>query len=190
MQVEYYPDFTEFRKKCREGNVVPVYRQLMADTLTPVSAFEKIAGGPYAFLFESASGPENIGRYCFLGSSPFATFRCVGNRVEVEERGAQARSLRGDPLDAFRSYLGRFKLAAVAGLPRFSCGAVGWMAYDVVRFIERLPDCPPDDRGLPDLFFMFFDEILIFDNLNKTIKVVCSQRTDSKRPRKAYHEAV
>jgi len=190
MQARYYPDYTEFKRKCREGNVVPVYRQLMADTLTPVSAFEKIAGGPYAFLLESASGPENIGRYCFLGSSPFALFRCYGDRVEIEEQGAQVRSFRGDPLEEFRSYLGRFKLAAVEGLPRFSCGAVGWMAYDVVRFIEHLPDCPPDDLGLPDVFFMFFDQILIFDNLNKTIKVVCSQRVDSMKPRKAYRNAI
>jgi len=190
MQARYYPDYTEFKRKCREGNVVPVYRQLMADTLTPVSAFEKIADGPYAFLFESASGPENIGRYCFLGSSPFALFRCYGDRVEIEEQGTQVSSFRGDPLEEFRSYLERFRLAAVEGLPRFSCGAVGWMAYDVVRFIEHLPDCPPDDRGLPDVFFMFFDQILIFDNLNKTIKVVCSQRIDSTKPRRAYHNAI
>jgi len=83
-----------------------------------------------------------------------------------------------NPLADFRRYLSGFRLAPVRGLPPFSCGAVGFMGYDVVRFVERLPHCPPDDRGLPDIVFMFFDEILIFDHLNHTIKVVCSVLTD------------
>jgi len=188
MEPHYYPSFVEFKKKCKQGNVIPVYRQLMADTLTPVSALQKVEEGQHAFLLESASGPENIGRYCFLGSSPFSIFQCHGDRIEITE-GSDIRKIQGNPLDELRAYLNQFRLAPVEGLPRFSCGAVGYMAYDVVRFVERLPDCPPDDRHVPDLVFMFFDAILIFDHLNKTIKVVCSERTDSKRPRRAYRDA-
>ena len=189
MEHRYYPDFERFRDLCRSGNVVPVYRQLMSDALTPVVAFQKIASGPYAFLLESAAGPEKIGRYCFLGSSPFALFRSTGRRVEIQEGDQVRTSDAEDPLNDFGRYLARFTFAALEGLPRFSCGAVGYMGYDVVRFVERLPNCPPDDRGLPDIFYMFFDETLIFDNLNKTIKVVCSQRTDGMPPDRAYRAA-
>jgi len=186
---EYYPDFAQFQDKCGRGNIVPVYRQLTADALTPVSAFLKIADQSHAFLLESASGPENIGRYCFLGCGPFALLTITGSEVQIAE-GTCTRHFQSDnPLDGFRHYLDRFRLAHVEGLPRFSCGAVGYMGYDMVRFIEHLPDCPPDDRGLPDALFMFFDEILIFDHLNKTLKVVCSARTDGIGPREAYDRA-
>jgi len=189
MEHRYYPGLDEFRNLCRRGNVVPVYRQLMADTLTPVLAFLKAAAGPYAFLLESAAGPEKIGRYCFLGSSPFALFRSSGRTVEITEDG-ESRTLEVDnPLDEFGNYLSKFHVAHLPGLPRLSCGAVGYMGYDVVRFVEHLPDCPEDDRGLPDIYFMFFDEIVIFDHLNKTIRVVCSQRTDGLSPEEAYGRA-
>ncbi|MFW6457227.1 MAG: anthranilate synthase component I [Planctomycetota bacterium] len=178
MKTEYCPDRDTFRQKCQEGNVVPVFRQLMADTLTPVSAFQKICDSPYAFLLESVSGPEKIGRYCFLGSSPFALFKNKGKSIHIE-RGGEVREYSSDePFEEFRSFLGQFELSHVDGLPRFSSGAVGYMGYDVVRFVEHLPNCPMDDRDLPDMYYMFFDEILIFDHLNKTIKVVCSVRTD------------
>lgn len=189
MQARYYPEFSEFTEKCRQGNVVPVYRQLMGDSLTPVSAFQKIARGPYAFLLESASGPEQVGRYCFLGCSPFARFTAYGDKVEISQSGREEKKRQTNPLEQFRSYLSRFQLTPVEGLPRFACGAVGYMAYDVVRFIEDLPDCPPDDRGLPDILFMFFDQILIFDHLKKTIKVVCSARTGEMTPEDAYRQA-
>jgi anthranilate synthase component 1 len=187
----YYPDLGGFRRLCASGrgNVVPVYRQLMADALTPVTALQMAASGPYAFLLESAAGPEKIGRYCFLGGEPFALFKGWAGRVEIREGGLARTVETDDPLEEFRRYLDRFRLVPVAGLPRFSCGAVGYMAYDVVRFVEHLPDCPPDDRGLPDIFYMFFDEILIFDHLNKTIKVVCSQRVDGVSTETAYREA-
>jgi len=189
MRHRYYPSFEQFEELCGRGNVVPVYRQLMSDTLTPVLAFQKIASGPYAFLLESAAGPEKIGRYCFLGSSPFALFKSTGQQVEIREDGQCRSATVADPLDEFGSYLSRFRFVPLEGLPRFSCGAVGYMGYDVVRFVERLPNCPADDRGLPDIFYMFFDEIVIFDHLNKTIRVVCSQRTNGLAPRAAYEQA-
>lgn len=189
MQPEYCPDFNTFRRRCREGNVVPVYRQLMADTLTPVSAFQKISDDSCAFLLESASGPEKIGRYCFLGARPFAIFRSHEGTVTIEEDDDRREFETSTPFEEFRKYLNQFQLAHVDGLPRFSSGAVGYMAYDTVRFVEDLPNCPPDDRGLPDIFYMFFNDILIFDHLNKTIKVTCSVRTDDRSPSEAYEDA-
>ena len=190
MQPQYFPDLGEFTRKCELGNVVPVYRQLTADVLTPFSAFQKISDGPYAFLLESAAGPEKIGRYSFLGSSPFSLFSAAGECVEVREGEGVQRTSTANPFKEFREYLSRFCLAHVEGLPRFSCGAVGYMAYDVVRFVEHLPECPRDDRGLPDIFYMLFDEILIFDRFDNTVKVVCSARTDGLTPRQAYEDAV
>ena len=189
MTARYFPEFETFQAKLARGNVVPVYRQLTADTHTPVSALRRVADGPYAFLLESVSGPENIGRYCFLGSQPFSTFKAWGERVQIAEQGGRQTTVRGDPLDQFESYLESFQLAPVEGLPRFSSGAVGYMGYDTVRFVEDLPDCPEDDRGLPDIFFMFFDEIIIFDHLNKTLKVVCCARPDEGSAREAYERA-
>ena len=189
MAHRYYPSFEQFKDLCGHGNVVPVYRQLMGDALTPVLAFQKLASGPYAFLLESAAGPEKIGRYCFLGSSPFAIFKSTGRRVEIWDGDGPRTLDADDPLEEFRRYLARFRFAAVPDLPRFSCGAVGYMGYDVVRFVENLPDCPADDRELPDIHYMFFDEVVIFDNLNKTVKVVCSQRTDGMEPQDAYRAA-
>jgi len=190
MQPTYHPSLEEFRQLCGRGNVVPVYRQLMADALTPVLAFEKIAGAQDCFLLESASGPENIGRFSILGSAPFAAFKSNGNQVSVTEDAKERTWTAENPLDEFGAYLQQFRLAPVPGLPRFSCGAVGYMAYDVVRFVEHLPNCPLDDRGLPDVYFMFFDQVLIFDHWNKTIKVVCSQRVNGRDPQKAYRDAV
>ncbi|GAF89960.1 unnamed protein product, partial [marine sediment metagenome] len=170
--------------------MVPVYRQLMADTVTPVLALQKVVSGPYAFLLESASGPENIGRYSFLGASPFALFKSTGHQVTIQEGERTYTRTAQNPLDEFEDYLEKFTFVPLQGLPRFSCGAVGYMGYDVVRFVEHLPDCPEDDRGLPDIYYMFFDEVLVFDHWNKTIKVVCSQRTDGMDPEAAYEAAL
>jgi anthranilate synthase component 1 len=190
MKPTYHPSLEEFRRLCGRGNVVPVYRQLMADALTPVLAFEKIAGEQDCFLLESASGPESIGRYSILGSGPFAVFRSTGTEVTVREDGEERTFTAADPLREFGRCLEQYRLAHIPGLPRFSSGAVGYMGYDVVRFVEHLPNCPPDDRGLPDVYFMFFDQVVIFDNWNKTIKVVSSQRVDGRRPEEAYREAI
>jgi anthranilate synthase component 1 len=190
MRTQYHPDRETFRRLCSEGNVVSVYRQLMSDALTPVLAFQKIGGARHAFLLESAAGPEKIGRYCFLGRSPFAVFSSNGVEVTVEEGGNTRTVAVDDPLEEFGRYLSRFSAVPLPGLPRLSCGAVGYMAYDVVRFVEHLPNCPPDDRGLPDIYYMFFDEVVIFDYWNKTVKVVCSERTDGVSPDEAYDRAV
>ncbi len=189
MKPRYFPDFQSFKEKMSSGNIIPVYRNLMADTLTPVSAYRKVAGGRYAFLLESAAGPDRIGRYCFLGGSPFARMRCRGNTVETERDGEVVKREMSEPFSHFRAFLNEYRMAPVEGLPRFSCGAVGYMGYDVVRYVEHLPDSPVDDRGLADMYFMFYDEILIFDHLDKTLKVVCSVRTDGKSARSAYDEA-
>ncbi|MBI3026042.1 MAG: anthranilate synthase component I, partial [Candidatus Tectomicrobia bacterium] len=156
----YVPDRETFLKLAERGNVVPVYREVLADLETPVSAYLKIADGPYAFLLESVEGGEKWARYCFLGSRPAAGFESKGRRVRLTRGGRTESFEAGDPIEALREFMGRYKAVEVPGLPRFWGGAVGYMAYDAVRFIERLPERAADDLGLPELVFMITDSLI------------------------------
>lgn len=176
-QERHRPAFSDFCSLAKLGNLVPVYRRLLADTLTPVSAFEKISNGRYAFLLESASGGEKIARYSFLGADPFMTFKAHGDAIEIVSGETVDRRTARDPIAALAEQLRPFRPAHLEGLPRFVGGAVGYAAYDAVRYIEHLPHPPPDPLGLPDLYFAFYDTMVIFDHLTKTIMVVSHART-------------
>jgi len=187
----YEPDLGRFLQLARQGNVVPVYRTLLGDTLTPVSAYEKFCRGQFSFLLESASGGEKVARYSFLGSDPFMLFKATKDRVEVVRDGGVEVLSSPDPLAELERRIGAFRAVEVPGVPRFSGGAVGYAAYDAIRYIEHLPNEPPDPVGLPDLFMGFYDLMVVFDHLNKTILVICSARLDGNlSPRAAYREAV
>ena len=171
--MRYRPTFEEFVELSRQASVVPIYRQLIGDTLTPVSAFCKIQEGDWAFLFESVVGGERLGRYSFLGAGPFLRFQAFGNRVVLQPATGPAVELEHpDPLRLLQEKLAAYRAPNLPGLPRFSGGAVGYAGYDAVRYVERLPNPPPDDRGLPDLCFAFYDRMVIFDHINKTIAAV------------------
>jgi anthranilate synthase component 1 len=160
---------------------LPVYRELTADGLTPVSAFARVARPGPSFLFESVVGGEKVGRYSFLGTEPFLRFEARGNLVSITPGpdGSPAREFESqDPFEDLRGLVRRYGSAHLPGLPRFSGGAVGFAAYDAVRYTEHLPDAPPDDRGLPDLAFAFFDRMVIFDNIRKTVLVVAQARPE------------
>jgi anthranilate synthase component 1 len=171
--MRHRPPFEEFVELARTATVVPVYRQLIGDTLTPVTAFCKIQEGDWAFLFESVVGGERLGRYSFLGSGPFLRFQAHERRVQIQQ-GASAphEQEHADPLRLLEERLSAYRAPNLPGLPRFCGGAVGYAAYDSVRYAEHLPAPPPDDRGLPDLCFAFYDRMVIFDHLNKTIAAV------------------
>ena len=186
----YTPSFEDFQKLASKGNVVPVYRQLLGDVLTPVSAFSRIASGPHAFLLESVVGGEKIGRYSFLGTDPFCIFKATRNRVSITEKGATVEKEVANPLDELRALIGRYKTAPVPGLPRLSAGAVGYFAYDVVRYEENLPNSPPDTLGLPDIYLMFFNTMVIFDNVYKTLKVVHAPDLREMTVHAAYDKAL
>src|SRR5215470_13594157 len=128
------------------GNVVPVYREILADLDTPVSAFLKIHRGPYGFLLESVEGGEKWARYSFLGTEPARVIRIRGRTLEIETPGGgtETRTV-DDPLDALRGILREYCPVAVPGLPRFAGGAVGQVGYDMVRSFERLPVRATDD---------------------------------------------
>jgi len=173
----YSPDFDTFARLASGVDLVPVYRQLVSDTLTPVSAFCKFQWGAGSFLFESVVGGERIGRYSFLGSDPFLQFDAYGNRVVIQQGDQRTEYESADPLRDLENLLAQHRAVHLPGLPRFCGGAVGYAGYDTVRYVENLPHAPTDDRGLPDLSFAFYDRMVVFDQINKTILVVALART-------------
>jgi anthranilate synthase component 1 len=157
------------------GRVVPLVRQLLADDLTPVSAFRRIAGDGPSFLFESVVGGEKIGRYSFLGSGPFLRFQAWGRQIRISDPGGGTpphEQSSDDPLATLEALVHRYQAVHLPGLPRFTGGAVGYAAYDAVRYVENLPHPPRDDRGLPDLDFSLYDRMAVFDHIRKTVLAV------------------
>ncbi|OAI38786.1 anthranilate synthase [bacterium SCGC AG-212-C10] len=153
-----------------EGNLVPIYREVVADLETPVSAYLKVARGSYSFLLESVEGGERLARYSFIGTEPYRILRTGDNPAAGETEG--------DPLLQIEEELKRFKLVPVPGLPRFHGGAVGFLSYEVARYYERLPMPESDPQGLPESVFMFMDTLLVFDHVQHNIKVVSHARLD------------
>jgi anthranilate synthase component 1 len=190
----YFPPFEQFAALARTHTVVPVYRRLTGDTLTPVSAFKKIETGEWSFLFESVVGGERIGRYSFLGAEPFQKFQARGTSLRQEDwAGSKREKVVSDPLRELEEFIAEFRAPHLPGLPRFSGGAVGYAGYDTIRYVERLPNAPPDDRNIPDLCFGLFDRMVIFDHVAKTICVVANSINDGEGAahgsRQAYDEA-
>ncbi|MDI6744543.1 MAG: anthranilate synthase component I, partial [Thermodesulfovibrionales bacterium] len=180
----------EFKSLCRKGNLIPVYREILADFDTPVSAFLKIDKSP-SFLLESVVGGEKWARYSFLGTNPSKVIKGRGKNIEIRERGRKPVVFEADdPVDVLKKEIALYKPVDVQGLPRFSGGLVGYMGYDMVRFFERVPDSKKPGIDLPDMFFMLADTMLIFDSLKQKIKIVSNVHVGGKSPAKVYKEAV
>ena len=164
--MQLFPSFPEFLTLSRDAGVVPVWREFLFDTDTAVTAYAKLYRPPFGFLLESVVGGEQWARYSFLGSQPREAWRLKGGIVSLwrPETGWRAVD-SSDPLEELDRRLRARKPALVRGLPRFWGGAVGFFGYDVARYIERLPDAPPDDLDLPDGLFLFTDMVLVIDNL-------------------------
>ena len=177
-QMPHLPEFAHFQKLAGGRGCVPVYRRLVGDPLTPVSAFHKLDDGGCACLFESVIGGEKVGRYSFLAVAPYLRVSARGREVEVSGPEGVERLTCDDPLEELKHRLRGVQALHLPELPPFIGGAVGYAGYDVVRYTERLPDAPPDDRGLPDLSFGLYDELVVFDNVSKTLFVVALARLD------------
>ena len=185
----FNPTKEEFKKKCKEGNLIPVTAEIMADLETPVSAFLKLGGGQYSFLLESVEGGGGSGRYSFLGTSPRTVFRAKGRRAEFLRGGEWVGHDTGDPLALLQDELARYKVVPDERLPPFAGGAVGYLAYDAVRWFERLPAKLKDDLDLPDACFMLTDTMLAFDRYTNKITIMALAHVDGK-PDAAYTKAV
>ncbi len=177
--MHHRPTFDQFTASASHGRLVPVYRKLYSDTLTPVTAFCKANWTSQSFLFESVVGGEKVGRYSFLGGDPFLRIDAFGNEIEITKDGEVEKKTVDDPLVELGRMIDQFSSIPHPDLPRFVGGAVGYAGYDVVRYTEDLPNPPEDDRKLPDLSFAFYDSMIIFDHIEKTTLVVAHARTDT-----------
>lgn len=189
----YSLSLDEFRRYAHEGNLIPLYREILADYETPVSAFAKIDHGPTAYLLESIEGGEKWARYSFLGSgSPVVISEDRGDLMVVRGKKKSRIASKGNPLERLREYMKAFRPVTVPNLPRFVGGAVGYLGYDMVRTFENLASRPKDHLNLPDFAFLMTDTLLIFDNVAQKIKVVANAHVTSTRDRdvtRAYREA-
>ena len=187
----HLPDFSRFENLARDHRLVPVWRCLLSDALTPVSAFHRLDVGGSGCLFESVIGGEKVGRYSFLATEPFLELTARGPHVTIMSGDQREAFEAADPLEVIRQKLGSYKGAHVPELPPFAGGAVGYASYDVVRYTEHLPNAPADDRGLPDLCFGFYDHMVVFDNISKLLYVIVMAHLDAdgRNARQAYTDA-
>jgi anthranilate synthase component 1 len=186
----HLPPLARFVDQARHADFVPVYRELLSDSLSPVQAFARLDRGEAAGLFESVIGGEKVGRYSFIASDPYLLIEARGTSVTARYRRASppgSATRPGDdgrtewevqhhdidnPLEFLRKEVQAVRVAHLPELPPFIGGAVGYAGYDTVRYVENLPNAPHDDRGLPDLSFGLFDHMVVFDNIRKTVHVI------------------
>ena len=189
------PTRDEFIEKAALGNLIPVWREVLADMETPVSAYRKIAGDQAnSFLLESVEGGERLARYTFLGSDPFLVFRSKGDAATIIENGrtetVTLTAGQRDPLHLLKELLERYTYVPSPELPPFVGGAVGMIGYDTVRFFEKLPALAEDDLGLDDCIFLFTDALLVFDNVKHKVLALCNARiAPGEDPGAAYDQA-
>jgi anthranilate synthase component 1 len=188
------PDFVqptrkEFLALARTHTLVPIFRTLTADLETPVSAFLRSAWeSPECFLLESVENGEQIGRYTFIGLNPYKRIVSRGRAITISE-GKKTVQITGDIFAVLRESLGGHTPARVPGLPPFTAGAVGFLSYDVVRQIEKLPATAADEFHVPDACLLFFDEVLAFDHVRKEIHLVVTADVTLQDPADAYADA-
>jgi anthranilate synthase component 1 len=187
-----HPSLEEFRTLATGHNLVAVWAELAADYETPLAAFRRIAcPGTHAFLLESAENSQVSGRYSFLGARPRAVFEARGHQCRLTEHGT-AREFRAadDPLRELERMMARFRPAPEPRLPVFRGGAVGFLAYDAVRWFEpTVPPPPPDDLGLPDMAYMLADTLIIFDHRHRVMQVVANVFIDDHADAEAAYAA-
>ena len=169
--------FEEFQELAERGTFVPVVKEIVADLLTPVSAFLKIAeDADYAFLLESVEGGEHVGRYSFLGKDPFLILRARNGKTTMERGGAVSASERPF-VETLRGLMADFKSPIVPGLPRFTGGAVGYLGYGASSWFEPvLGDLGQGADSADDAGFMLFDTILAFDHVRHRILIIANAR--------------
>ncbi|MDH3891564.1 MAG: anthranilate synthase component I [candidate division Zixibacteria bacterium] len=182
----------EVRKFGKKGNVIPVYSRIPADMDTPVSAFIKLAGGKKdSFLLESIEGAEKLARYSFVGFEPFLVVEGDGEKVTLRQ-GQKVQRVEADPLDFVKQLFSVYKPVKVEELPRFTGGAVGYLSYDTVRWLEKLPDDNPAEIDLPMMRFALYDKIIAFDHLRQEILIIVNVLHNTGEPglKKKYDAAI
>jgi aminodeoxychorismate synthase component I len=168
LDVAMIPSKEDFLNNPHPGSLV---KRLPWNAVTPVSAYEHIANGPYSFLMESVKGTESTARYSFVGTDPFLILRTKGSRAEINRQG-RSETIQGLPFTILKNLLDEISTPKTEGLPPFFGGAVGLFSYDLVRFFEKLPRKAVDDLDCPDLMLMFVDTVIAFDHEQKTAQII------------------
>ena len=195
----YFPDLDGFLSIAKDAELIPVYRQLLSDHLTPVTAFELVGQAEHALLLESVVGNEKIGRYSFIAAGPSLVYQVKDGWASIQrqwpeaERGEKAieEFTTKDPLVDLAKLLGSRRYHRDQNLPALTGGLIGYAGYDTIRYYEgeKLRNAPADDRGLPDMLMGLYEEMVIFDHVDKTIKVVANVDVKGKDAGAAYREA-
>jgi anthranilate synthase component I len=192
-RTEAKPSREEAHTLFAQGDHVPVYRALLADLETPVSVYLKLAQlGTASFLLESVEGGEHVGRYSFIGVNPMATLSAHGPTLTLTRDGqttTRPLSAHEDALHVIQAEVERVRPVTLPGLPRFIGGAVGYLAYDMVRYFERLPDTAKDELNIPDAIFMLTDSLVIFDHVKQQVLVLANAHNNGD-PDAAYDAAL
>ncbi len=189
------PSLDEFRDLAKRGNLISVFTELIADSETPVSAFQKIDHGGYSFLLESAEQSDQSGRYSFVGTAPRVIFESRGRTIRITEDGQSREFETGaDPLAELEKLMSGYQVVTRPGehtmLPGFCGGAVGYLTYDMVRFFEpSIAPAPKDEIGLPESLFFVTETLLIFDHRTRGLRIVCNAHVKGGQVDEAYAAA-
>jgi len=174
----FYPSQEQYVEMAQDYNLIPVYTELFVDMETPISIFKKVCRGQYTYLLESVEGGENLARYSFIGLEPFFRYQCRnGNGVIEDSKGT--REVKGDPLNTLKGIMDNYHAPKIDGLPRFYGGAVGYFGYDLIKYVEEIPEDTVNDIDLPDCHFILTRLVLIFDHVKHKVKIVVNTEPGS-----------
>src|SRR5262245_47690355 len=185
------PSFKEFCRLADQGNLIPIYQELLMDLETPLSFFKRLDRDRYSFLLESVEGSEHWARYSFLGTAPYRVFKARGDEVEIIENGKSRKLAAQSPLKMLEQLLAGCQPVTIPGVPPFFGGALGYVSYNAVEQFHEITSTKKDPLGMPEIFFLFVQTLVAFDNLKHTIKVIDNVQIDeSTNLRRAFDAAV
>ena len=184
----FFPNIDEYLEMSNNYNLIPVYTDLFVDMDTPISIFKKVCQGQYTYLLESVEGGENLARYSFIGLEPFVRYECRDGNGIITDKNGQCQ-VNGEPLRILNEIMNRYQAPKIDGLPRFYGGAVGYFGYDLIRYVEKLPEETVNDLNLPDCNFILTRLVLIFDHVKHRVKIVVNTEPGI-NPVDAYNSAV
>jgi anthranilate synthase component I len=192
MRAQVTPTLGEFIELAKQGNVLPVFAEFIADGETPVSAFKKLDRGGYSFLFESTEKNDVSGRFSFVGVEARVVLQSYGREVRIIEDGNDRRvEMSSDPVDEVRKLMARYQFVSRPELPRFAGGAVGFIGYEAIHFFEpKVPLAQQDELQLPEALFMVPSALLLFDHRLRSLKIIVNAFLDDGSPEKVYACAV
>lgn len=167
-----YPSIEYFTAITKNYKYLPVMKSFNADLDTPISIFKSVRDEAYSFLLESVEGEEKMARFSFIGSKPYMRFVAYGEDSYVIRSENEKVHQKGNPFDILSGLIKKYESPRIPNMPRFCGGALGYTGYDAVRFIEQLTEVPPDELGIPDIHYLFYNEVIVFDHIKQRINII------------------